>query len=409
LNRASAANERKRIFCQSEVREYFGWNRNIAVLGLSIFGLGLGEELWQSYLPKYLMALGASGVVIGVFSSLKDLLDGLYQYPGGWIGDRYGRKRALMLFTVVAICGYVVYAVAWHWAALFLGLTLVMAWKSGAFPVSFAVIGDALPTEQRVVAFSVQSILVRVPRVIGAPLGGLLIASFGVIPGIRLSACVTVLLAAVVLVTQAAVYREPVARAGSYESVPVRQIYGQMPSELKRLLVAECIVRFGEGIAAAFIVLHVTIVLGYSASTYGLLYGLAQTVSLIMYLPSSRLMLLTGRHSLIALTFVFFALFPLAVMWSINLGMLISAFVIAGLKEIGEPARKAFIVDLAEPAHRARVVGVYYTVRNLLIVPAGVVGGLLWTRSSELPLIVAGAVSLVGVAWFLVSSRSRVY
>ncbi len=221
----------------------------------------------------------------------------------------------------------------------------------------------------------------------------------------RTAACITLLFAIAVLVTQAAVYREPAAIAGSYESVPIKQIYAQMRSELKRLLAAECIVRFGEGIAAAFIVLHVTVVLGHSASIYGLLYGLSQTVSLIMYLPSGKLMRLTGRRSLIALTFVFFALFPLAVTWSINFAMLITAFVIGGLKEIGEPARKAFIVDLAEPAHRARVVGVYYTVRNLLVVPAGVVGGLLWTRSSELPLIVAGVVSLVGVAIFLVTSR----
>lgn len=103
-------------------RDYFGLNRNVATLALSIFVLGLGEELWQSYLPKYLTALGAGGVIVGLFSSLKDLLDGLYQYPGGWIGDRFGRKRALMLFTIMAMCGYALYALAWHWAIVFAGL-----------------------------------------------------------------------------------------------------------------------------------------------------------------------------------------------------------------------------------------------------------------------------------------------
>lgn len=63
-------------------REYLGLNRNVAVLALSVFGLALGEELWLSYLPRYLTALGASGMAVGLFSSLKDLLDGLYQYPG---------------------------------------------------------------------------------------------------------------------------------------------------------------------------------------------------------------------------------------------------------------------------------------------------------------------------------------
>jgi hypothetical protein len=44
-------------------------------------GSALGEELWQSYVPAYLTALGASGLAVGFFGSLKDLLDSGYQYP----------------------------------------------------------------------------------------------------------------------------------------------------------------------------------------------------------------------------------------------------------------------------------------------------------------------------------------
>jgi MFS family permease len=388
-------------------RQYLGLNRNVAVLALSIFGLGLGEELWQSYLPKYLTALGASGVTVGLFSSLKDLLDGLYQYPGGWAGDRFGRKRALTLFTLTATCGYALYASAWHWVVVFIGLWLVMAWKSGAFPITFAVIGDALPHGRRATAFSVQSVLVRLPRVTGAPLGGLLIASFGVVTGVRVAAGITLLLALIVLLTQQRGYREQAVAEASFKRAPAAAILARMPEALKRLLVAECLVRFGEAIAAAFIVLYVTNSLGYSAPTYGMLYALQQTVSLAMYLPSGILVDLTGRRSLIALTFLFFALFPLAVQWAHGLTAIVAAFVIGGLKEIGEPARKAFIVDHADPAERARAVGVYYTIRNLLIVPAGTIGGILWTYNPRAPLQVAGAVGMLGVAAFWATSRQR--
>jgi MFS family permease len=391
----------------TSARQYLGLNRNVAVLALSIFGLGLGEELWQSYLPKYLAALGASGVAVGLFSSLKDLLDGLYQYPGGWAGDRFGRKRALMLFTLMAMCGYALYALAWHWVVVFAGLWLVMAWKAGAFPVTFAVIGDALPQGRRVMAFSVQSVLVRLPRVIGAPLGGLLIASFGVVAGVRIAAGITLLLALVVLIAQQRGYREQIVAERSFESARVRTILARMQAPLKRLLVAECLVRFGEAIAAAFIVLYVTNALGHSAPTFGTLYALQQAVSLVMYLPAGRLADLTGRRSLIALTFLFFALFPLAVQWAHSFATLAVAFVIGGLKEMGEPARKALIVDLADPTERARAVGVYYTIRNLLIVPAGTLGGILWTYDPRAPLQVAGTVGMLGVVAFWVTSRER--
>ncbi len=388
-------------------REYLGLNRNVAVLALSIFGLGLGEEFWQSYLPKYLAALGASGVAVGLFSSLKDLLDGLYQYPGGWAGDRFGRKRALTLFTLTAICGYALYALAWHWVVVFIGLALVMAWKAGAFSVTFAVIGDALPQGRRVMAFSVQSVLVRLPRVIGAPLGGFLIASFGVVAGVRLAVGITLLLAVIVIVIQQRGYSEPVVAEKDFDNTPARAILARMPPELKRLLVAECLVRFGEAIAAAFIVLYITTTLGYSAPAYGTLYALQQMVSLVMYLPSGRLADLSGRRPLIAMTFLFFALFPLAVQWAQGFTALATAFVIGGLKEMGEPARKAFIVDLADPAERARAVGVYYTICNLLIVPAGTIGGILWTYNPRTPLQIAGIVGMLGLVTFWITSRRR--
>jgi MFS family permease len=388
-------------------RQYLGLNRNVAVLALSIFGLGLGEELWQSYLPKYLTALGAGGFTVGLFSSLKDLLDGLYQYPGGWAGDRYGRKRALTFFTLTAMCGYALYALAWHWVVAFAGLWLVMAWKAGAFPVTFAVIGDATPQGRRVMAFSAQSVLVRLPRVIGAPLGGLLIASFGVITGVRIAAGITLLLATVVLIAQRRGYRDQAVAEKSFEDARAGTILARMPSQLKRLLVAECLVRFGEAVAAAFIVLYVTNALGYSATAFGTLYALQQAVSLFMYLPAGRLADLTGRRPLIALTFLFFALFPLAVQWAHGFTALVAAFVVGGLKETGEPARKALIVDLADPAERARAVGVYYTIRNLLIVPAGAIGGILWTYDQRAPLQVAGAVGMLGVAAFWITSRER--
>ena len=236
------------------------------MLAASLFGLALGEELWQAYVPVLLTALGASGVGVGLFGSLKDLLDSVYQYPGGWLADRIGRRRALLFFTSLAMAGYIVYAMAPAWPFLFLGLFGVMAWKAGAFPTTFAVIGDSLPRERRAVAFGVQSVLVRVPRVIGAPIGGLLIASLGVVAGVRTALILTIALAALVLMLQRYGFREDRQRPPAQEEANVRSVFRALPASLKRLLTADCIVRIGEGIAASFIVLFVTSTLHYSAS-----------------------------------------------------------------------------------------------------------------------------------------------
>lgn len=98
----------------------------------------------------------------------------------------------------------------------------------------------------------------RAPRVIGAPLGGLLIANYGVRSGVRFAAIITLLLATAVLITQRRGYREQATSVQGFEKVQVRTILARMPAEMKRLLVAECLVRFGEAIASAFLVLYVT-------------------------------------------------------------------------------------------------------------------------------------------------------
>jgi MFS family permease len=388
-------------------------SRNVTVLAASLFGLALGEELWQAYLPAYLTALGAGGVAVGLFGSLKDLLDGLYQYPGGWLADRFGRRRALLVFTVAAVIGYLIYAAAPSWPIVFLGLLGVMGWKAGAFPTTFAVIGDSLPREKRATAFGVQSVLVRVPRVVGAPLGGLLIAAAGLVGGLRWAFLMTFFVGLAVLSVQYLWFADdrpsadrPTVRSGipRSDTLPAGS---NLPAALRPLLVADSLVRIGEGIAASFIVLFVTDVRGVPLAQYGVLYALQQGIAILSYLPGGRLADLQGRRPVIVLTFFFFAAFPLAVWLATNPAALWLAFVVGGLKEIGEPARKSLIVDLAPDARRARVVGLYYTIRNLAVVPAGLAGGLLWQRAPHLPLLAAGVVGMVGLAVFAVTSRTK--
>ena len=383
-------------------------HRNVTVLAVSLFGLALGEELWQAYIPAYLTALGAGAVAVGLFGSLKDLLDGIYQYPGGWLADRFGRRQALLIFTSLATVGYGIYAAAPAWPFVLAGLVGVMAWKAGAFPTTFAIVADSLPQERRATAFAIQSVLVRVPRVVSAPLGGIVIATLGLTAGVRVSCAITIVLGLAVLGAQHRYFHDRPPAMPSPTTARLGAVFRGMPPALCRLLVADCLVRIGEGMAASFVLLYVTQVKQVSMADYGLFYAVQQGVAILFYLPGGRMAGAVGRRNVVALTFLFFAAFPLAVREATRQAGLIGAFVIGGLKEIGEPARKSLIVDLAPAEQRAMTVGAYYTIRNLLVVPASLSGGLLWQRAPHLPLDAAAAVSLAGFIVYLLTSRPRV-
>src|SRR6476646_8504536 len=95
--------------------EFLGLTPEIVAVSISMFLLGCGENLWRRFLPKYLQSLGAPITAIGAFGTAEDFLDGVYQYPGGWITDRYGRRLALIVFISLAAIGYAVCWVLQSW------------------------------------------------------------------------------------------------------------------------------------------------------------------------------------------------------------------------------------------------------------------------------------------------------
>ena len=388
---------------RARLTDYLSLERNVSIASAAVFLLGLGEELWKKFLPKYLEALGASTPIIGLFGTAEDFFDAIYQYPGGWIADRLGRRRAFLIFITLASAGYAVYYFASSWPLVFVGLALAMAWQSMASPAIFAIIGDSLPRDRRAMGFTLQSILKRVPIVIAPVIGGAVIASLGIVKGVHAGLLVTLGLAAITLLLVLKV--NVVIKASP--AINIAGVWRSFQTGLKRLLISDVIIRMCEGMTGVLTILYVTNVQGFSTIRYGTLIAIQMIVSILVYIPAGKIADRIGRKPFVIVTFFSFALFPLAVMFAMNFGFLILAFVIGGLREIGEPSRKAMIVDSAREDLRARSVGLYYLIRSLSITPAAAIGGLLWKISPQVPFIVAGVIGLVGTIVFTLTVEER--
>jgi len=386
------------------VRRLLALERNTLAVVVAMFLMALGENLWRRFLPKYLEALGAPILAIGAYGSVEDALDGLYQYPGGWASDRQGRRRALLLFVALAALGYVVIAAAPTWPVVFVGLLLIMCWTSMASPTLFAVVGDALPAGRRSVGFSVQAILRRLPILVAPALGGALIAYAGIRVGVRAGLLVSVALAVLTLVV---VRRMRLDRPAAAAPSDIRAVWRSLPGPIRRLLASDICIRTCEAMVGVFLVLYAVDIVGVSAPAFGGLIGVQTATVILCSLPAAHLADRVGRKPFVIATFVAFASFPITVVAAHSLAGLVGAFVVGGLREIGEPARKALILDLVRPDVRARGVGLYYLVRGIAIAPAATVGGLLWQVSPTLPFLMAGAIGLVGVLLFTLTVEER--
>jgi MFS family permease len=399
IGEQQAAAERKR----AGVSSYLRIERNVTAASSAVFLLGLGEELWKKFLPKYMQSLGAGPLAIGLFGTAEDCFDALYQYPGGWFADRLGRRRAFFLFIALACIGYLIYLLSPSWPLLFAGLAFAMAWQSMASPAIFAVIGDALPKEQRAMGFSMQSILKRVPIIVSPIIGGIVIARMGIQKGMRTGLVVTLALAAVT-VSIVAVINVP---AAPRDAVGIRGVWQSFHKSLKRLLASDIIIRTCEGMADVFIVLYVTDITGITLAEYGTLVAIQMATSILVYIPSAKMADRIGRRPFVITTFICFALFPVAVVLARGFAALVFAFMIGGLREIGEPSRKAMIVDFADQRYRARSIGLYYLVRSLSVTPAAAIGGLLWRVAPSMPFVTAGLIGLAGTIVFAATVRAE--
>jgi MFS family permease len=385
------------------LRESLALERNVVAASAAVFLFSLGEELWKKYLPKYLESLGAGPAIIGLFGTVKDFFDAIYQYPGGWLADRVGRRRAFLVFIALASVGYLIYFFSPSWPLVFVGLAFAMAWPSMASPATFAVIGDALPKQKRALGFSFQSLIKRVPMTVAPLIGGAMIASMGIRSGVRAGLLITLVLAGVTTIIVMTI-RIPIAAGGA---VNIGGVWRSFHFALKRLLISDIIIRVCEGLPDVLIVLYVTNILGVSVARYGALLSIQVATSIVVYLPAAKLADRFGRKPFVIATFLCFALHPVAVVLSSGFASLVIAFIIGGLREIGEPSRKAMIVDFAEPHLRARTIGLYYLIRSLSISPAAAIGGLLWQITPEVPFVSAGVIGLAGTIVFAATVEER--
>ena len=142
-----------------------------------------------------------------------------------------------------------------------------------------------------------------------------------------------------------------------------------------------------------------------TALQFGALTSIEMVTAVLVYIPVAYLADRSTKKPFVAITFVFFTLFPLVLLFSRSFEMLILAFVLRGLKEFGEPTRKALIMDLSPNNCRAGMFGLYYLIRDIIVAFAALGGALLWQISPQANLITAFVFGVVGTIGFMVFGR----
>ncbi|MBM3288024.1 MAG: MFS transporter [Candidatus Eisenbacteria bacterium] len=364
--------------------------------------IGLGERIGSRFIPKYIQVLGGTVLAIGLYGAMENLLGALWALPGGILSDRLGTKRALALFNMIAILGYAIVVLVPVWPAVLVAAIFFLAWSAISLPATMSVVVNALPRTKRAMGVSMHSLIRRVPMALGPVIGGALIAALGLERGVRASFAIAIVLAvAAIVLQQRMVSPEP----KPYEPIHPIALLKRFDPGLRRLLVSDILIRFCEQIPYAFVIIWVMDVAGKSAQQFGWLSAVEMATAALIYIPVAHFSDRAERKPFVVVTFVFFTLFPAALYFARGTAALAAVFILRGLKEFGEPTRKALIVDLAESGLEGRTVGAYYLVRDLVVCVAALAGGVLWSIGPAWNLWVAFACGVAGTLYFALFGR----
>jgi MFS family permease len=393
------------------IGDALGLRRSIVGMLSMVVLIGMGEKMSERFIPIYLVALGSGIFWPGALNAVNNLVGALYSYPGGWLAERIGVKQSLLVFNLLAIAGYLIVLVIPHWQAVLFASLLFLSWSAISLPATMSLISSTLPTNKQVMGVSMHSLIRRLPMALGPLAGGVLIDRWGPVNGVRIAFLGAIVMALVALVVQQLLIEDqPRPSAPSMGNNPWRLLRRFSP-QLKSLLASDILIRFCEQIPYAYVVLWcMRPVAGYhtahvTATQFGLLTATEMATAVAIYLPVAKMADKSSKKPFVVITFVNFALFPLLLFFSRSFAMLIVAFVLRGLKEFGEPTRKALILQLAPKDRKATSYGAYYLFRDSIVALAAFAGAFLWTLNPAINLISAFAFGMAGAIWFAVFGR----
>jgi DHA1 family multidrug resistance protein-like MFS transporter len=334
-------------------------NRTLLAVSLSVFAAYTGIGMVVPVRVLYAESRGASLAIISAMASAYLVSNFVFQYPVGWLADRWGRKRVMvggLLGQAVLSGAYLVIAdpllfVVLRFVEGMLGATLL--------PPARALIVDTVPADRRGEAYGLFGAFFNAGFLLGPGIGGLL-ATTGYASAF-IGAVVFRLVAVVIVLTLIPkVGQSATAAEASPQAIPYRVLF-TLP------LVATYIIAFGDYLYLGF---DLTLTplwmhdhLGASVVVIGIAYIAWAIPSTLLSPIAGRIVDRTRRRSWFILIFglaqvpIYFA-YGLA-----NVAILIVIlFAVHGaVYAFVQPSIDAQVAALSASGVRARVQGLYAT------------------------------------------------
>ena len=379
---------------------------NYATLVASWIIVDFASELPATYFGLYVLGLGATETILGVIGLSQFLALASFQFPGGYLADKYGRKWLISTMTFGVGLSFIFYAVAPSWIFILLGAILMSTFNSTYQPALNAMISDSLPAERRGMGFSIVMLIASASTTPSPAVAGLLRARFGLIDGMRIAYGIVVVLFLVAGFFRFFFLKETVVstsrpRLGEIiQSYPtaLKESFGvwkKVPRSMLYLFLSFSVAIFGFSAMNLYTVIYATRVLHIEEVTWAFIIAIVPVTTILLAIPVGKFVDKIRRKIPLLISLL---VFGLAMWFFINgdLARVAVSLVLLGAGQVMMNASfGALQTDLTPKELRGKVNG-FINFGTFIVMAAGaLLGGYLYEHvSPQAPFMVAIAAVL---------------
>jgi MFS family permease len=380
-------------------------SRNFIVLIVSQCLFSFGLEMSAPFESLYIRELGASPFVLGLITATGTAVLCIFQIPGAYIADKYGRKEIILKMSFGMALSYLIYILSPSWQFMFIALLL-----SNFFliyqPALKAIEADSIPPEKRSIGYATLRVIPLIPAILSPTIAGFLTGTFTLNLGMRIVySIVFICLLATAFIRMS--FRETLGTVKKIKFKDIIRNYKDstfamyealmsMSRSLKFLTLVSILSAFEEPMFFMFCSLYAIDVVGVNGVQWGLAFSFLALMSLVVGLPVGKVIDTIGKKRSMILAYLLFISSTTCFIFARGFIPLLVAFALDGLgAALLSPAHSALLADMTPRDRRGRVLGAIRTTDIMFTVPSIVIGGYLYQIYPSSPFILSMAFGIV--------------
>ena len=376
------------------------FNPNARKYLLFVFLTTLNAGIYGVIFNLYILRLGFGEDFLGLILSISATSMGLFSIPAAFVCDRLGRKRTLLLSSVLsAISLFFLYNTTTPELLVLFSLASGMASALGLVTGSTFLLENSTK-EERMYLFSMSSLIYTFSLLSGNMLGGFLPDILADLISAQSGSAISYRLTLYVSLVATVASLLPLAYVAEKNSEENNGIRGQLhiyrsifkSKVIRQMTLFYCLYGIGWGTSLPYFNVYFDTVLGASANQIGIIFSVSQVFMILGYFLVPVLTERTGKVRLVAIVQILSIPFLLMFVLTNNLLIAVVGFVMRYMiMNMANPILNSFKLEIVQPEERSMINSIMWMACYTFVGIGNYVGGLMMAKGdSRMPFMVTG-------------------